>query len=167
MCGILVPWPGIKPGTPGVEEQSLNHRTIGKTPRMEFGMCYLFFLECLSLYSCWAQNLDQNIISSVKSFLTHSSWLSSLCLYNSWCTAQLGLHHTEMQPVVIAESNLGGLCAPLKAKHLSWHPISSKCLWRRQMNDGSGDVKAWDEEKQGRCLGTNVEWQECCGLGQT
>ena len=126
MCGILVPRPGIKLGTTGVEAQSLNHRTAGKTHRMEFGMCHLFFLEGLSLYSWWAQNLYQNIISSVKSFLTYSSWLSFLCLYNNWCTAQLGLYHTEMQPVVIAESNLDGLWAPLKAKHLSWHrhPVS-------------------------------------------
>ena len=31
-CGILVPWPGIKPMTPAVEARSLNHWTIRKFP---------------------------------------------------------------------------------------------------------------------------------------
>lgn len=126
-------------------------------------MCYLFFLEGLSLYSWWAQNLYQNIISSVKSFLDIQFMAFFLCLYNNWCIAQLGLYHTEMQPVVIAESNLDELWSSFEGKELVLAQISSKCLWRRQMDDGS-DVKAWDEAEAGKVWNQSIEWQECCGL---
>ena len=33
-CGILVPWPGIKPSPPAVEAWRLNHRTAGEVPTL-------------------------------------------------------------------------------------------------------------------------------------
>ena len=34
-CGILVPWPGIKPVPPAMEAQSLNHWTDREVPLMQ------------------------------------------------------------------------------------------------------------------------------------
>ena len=48
-CGILVPWPGIKPMPPAVEVRSLNHWTTWEVPLMiQFyisGFLFLFFLH--------------------------------------------------------------------------------------------------------------------------
>lgn len=82
MCGILVPLPGIKLGTTGVEAQSLNHRTTGKTSQNELALLSSFsWKACLFI----AGELRTYIkILSPQLNLSDIQFMASfLCLYNN------------------------------------------------------------------------------------
>ena len=63
-CGILVPWPGIKPVPPAVEVWSPNHWTAREVPRFlflkeipVFSISCIFLLNLISLSYTWLASL--------------------------------------------------------------------------------------------------------------
>ena len=48
-CGILVPWPGIKPVPPALEAQSLNHWTAREVPLSNIFIAVKYTDRCINL----------------------------------------------------------------------------------------------------------------------
>ena len=64
-CGILIPWPGIKPVPPAVEVWCLNHWTAREVPGEIFYLLLLFFNKFILFIYFW---LHWVFIGCVRAF---------------------------------------------------------------------------------------------------
>ena len=80
-CGILAPWPGIKPAPPALEVQSLNHQTTREVPKIHWifvSMNYLLkqasltskLLECYRITLVLEYHMVQVHNNSVFIYIT-------------------------------------------------------------------------------------------------
>ena len=80
-CGILVPWPGIKPVPPALKAQSLDHWTTREAPEMclvDLHLSLTNSLFCLGLSFKFLSSFFQDNISSTFSFYINSQIVCSV-----------------------------------------------------------------------------------------
>ena len=89
-CGILVPWPGMKPTYPALQGEFLNTELPGKSPAVWFWLTYINFLSMVSYLYWWREQYQShksinktmnNNIGNTRSTVSDTQWES---LNGSW-----------------------------------------------------------------------------------
>ena len=111
-CGMwnLVPWPGIKPGSPALGACSLSHWTTREVPILVFLMLNFKPTFSLSSFTFIQRIFSSSPLSAIKVvssalwgylYFSQQSWFQPVLhpgQYFTWCTLHIGKQGDNIQP---------------------------------------------------------------------